>query len=274
MPISVDEGFMMSGVIHNNVYQTMAVPLKAAPGAPSELKLAIMPESLQPADNDIFQSTAASAPAAASSAAPATAPAPAATSPTVSAQSLAQTASDSSISAGAAGTSGLALILLGIPDGAKKALADKIASSYNVPHISVGRLVSAEIASGSQLGKAMQQARDAGETPSGCQVGDLIARRLEQDDCKNGFVLDAFTEDLVGSALHKLTSANDNVKAIALDSLQGGKVDDVPALSVLKQRGDLFNAPDTGDSKADGAYLDAIAANFVAPEKQEMGLFR
>jgi hypothetical protein len=107
--------------------------------------------------------------------------------------------------------------------------------------------------------------------PSGEQVADLIAKRLSSNDCKKGFVLDAFMTDLAGDALHRLTSLNDNVKAVTLSSI-GETKSEVPTLDSLKQRGDVYTLDDTGDTDSDATVLGALAANFTAP-KQDPGLF-
>ena len=67
-----------------------------------------------------------------------------------------------------------------------------IASKYQIPHISTGDIFRANIKNGTELGKKAKQYMDQGALVPDELTCDLVMDRIQQDDCKNGFVLDGF----------------------------------------------------------------------------------
>jgi adenylate kinase len=88
------------------------------------------------------------------------------------------------------------VILLGCPGSGKGTQAQGIAKHYHIPQISTGDMLRQEIASGSALGRAVQSTMDAGQYVSDQVVMSMVANRIQQDDCKPGFLLDGFPRTL------------------------------------------------------------------------------
>lgn len=84
------------------------------------------------------------------------------------------------------------IIMLGAPGAGKGTQAKKIAAKYEIPHISTGDIFRANIKNGTELGKKAKTYMDQGLLVPDELVVDLVVDRLNQDDCKNGFVLDGF----------------------------------------------------------------------------------
>ena len=87
------------------------------------------------------------------------------------------------------------IIMLGAPGAGKGTQAKQIADKYSIPHISTGDIFRANIKNGTELGK---KAMD----------------RIQQDDCKNGFVLDGFPRTIpqaeaLDAALEKINEKMD-----------------------------------------------------------------
>lgn len=84
------------------------------------------------------------------------------------------------------------IIMLGAPGAGKGTKAKQIAQAYDIPHISTGDIFRANIKNGTELGKKAKQYMDQGALVPDELTCDLVMDRIQQDDCKNGFVLDGF----------------------------------------------------------------------------------
>lgn len=84
------------------------------------------------------------------------------------------------------------IIMLGAPGAGKGTQAKKIAAKYEIPHISTGDIFRANIKEGTELGKKAKTYMDQGLLVPDELVVDLVVDRVNQEDCKNGYVLDGF----------------------------------------------------------------------------------
>ncbi|WAW14808.1 adenylate kinase [Peptostreptococcus equinus] len=84
------------------------------------------------------------------------------------------------------------IILLGPPGAGKGTQAANIVEEYNVPHISTGDIFRKNIKEGTELGKKAQEYMNEGKLVPDELTCGLVASRLSEDDCKNGFMLDGF----------------------------------------------------------------------------------
>lgn len=86
----------------------------------------------------------------------------------------------------------LRAVLLGPPGAGKGTQAVRLVEKYEIPHISTGDIFRKNIKEGTELGKKAQEYMNAGALVPDELVIDLVKDRLQQDDCKNGFLLDGF----------------------------------------------------------------------------------
>lgn len=84
------------------------------------------------------------------------------------------------------------IIMLGAPGAGKGTQAKKIAEKYQIPHISTGDIFRANIKNGTELGKKAKTYMDQGLLVPDELVCDLVVDRVQQADCKNGYILDGF----------------------------------------------------------------------------------
>ena len=84
------------------------------------------------------------------------------------------------------------IIMLGAPGAGKGTQAKQIAGKYSIPHISTGDIFRANSKNGTELGKKAKEYMDQGLLVPDELTCDLVMDRIQQDDCKNGFVLDGF----------------------------------------------------------------------------------
>ena len=100
------------------------------------------------------------------------------------------------------------IIMLGAPGAGKGTQAKKIAAKYNIPHISTGDIFRMNIKNGTELGKKAKAYMDQGLLVPDELVVDLVVDRLNQDDCKEGCVLDGFPRTIPqAEALDKALAA-------------------------------------------------------------------
>lgn len=84
------------------------------------------------------------------------------------------------------------IIMLGAPGAGKGTQAERIASKYQIPHISTGDIFRANIKEGTELGKKAKAYMDQGLLVPDSLTVDLVMDRISQEDCKNGYILDGF----------------------------------------------------------------------------------
>ncbi len=106
------------------------------------------------------------------------------------------------------------IIMLGAPGAGKGTHAKKISEKYSIPHISTGDIFRANIKEGTELGKKAKEYMDQGLLVPDELTCDLVMDRIQQDDCKNGFVLDGFPRTIpqaeaLTAALEKINEKMD-----------------------------------------------------------------
>lgn len=83
-------------------------------------------------------------------------------------------------------------IFLGAPGSGKGSYASRIAPKRNIPHISTGDLFRENIKQETGIGLTAKGYMDKGELVPDEVVVGMLKERIEQKDCKNGFILDGF----------------------------------------------------------------------------------
>ena len=88
------------------------------------------------------------------------------------------------------------LVLLGPPGSGKGTQAARLKDTLQVPHISTGDLLRAEVAAGTPLGLQAKEVMARGELVSDDILLGMLKARLGQADTANGFILDGYPRNL------------------------------------------------------------------------------
>jgi adenylate kinase len=84
------------------------------------------------------------------------------------------------------------IVILGAPGVGKGTYAEFLSDKYNIPKISVGDLFRRAIKDETDLGKRIKNYVSSGDLVPDEIVIELVKNRLEEDDCKRGFLLDGY----------------------------------------------------------------------------------
>ena len=110
------------------------------------------------------------------------------------------------------------LILLGAPGAGKGTQAEMLIQQLGIPSISTGNMLREAMANGSELGKQVKTCMESGSLVSDDVILSIVAERVAQSDCKNGFILDGVPRTLAqAEALDAKGVRIDHVVSIEVD---------------------------------------------------------
>jgi adenylate kinase len=110
----------------------------------------------------------------------------------------------------------LRLILLGPPGAGKGTQAKVLIAAYGIPQLSTGDILRSAIAQRTPMGLAAKEIMDRGDLVSDEIVNGIVSERLDQEDCKPGFILDGFPRTIPqAEALDEMLAE----KGMALDAV-------------------------------------------------------
>ena len=84
------------------------------------------------------------------------------------------------------------IILLGAPGAGKGTQAQYICEQFGIPQISTGDMLRAAVKAQSELGKKVEKVMASGGLVTDEIIIALVKARIEEEDCKDGFLFDGF----------------------------------------------------------------------------------
>ena len=84
------------------------------------------------------------------------------------------------------------LIFLGPPGAGKGTQAERISKLYGIAHISTGDMLRSQMREGTPLGAEAKGYIERGELVPDALIIAMVAERIKEADCENGFLFDGF----------------------------------------------------------------------------------
>jgi len=115
------------------------------------------------------------------------------------------------------------LVLLGAPGSGKGTQAARLKEHLQVPHISTGDLLRAEVAAGSKLGLEAKGIMARGELVSDAILLGMLEDRFSRPDTSGGFILDGYPRNLaqasaLGDLLERIGQPMDQAVQLDVDT--------------------------------------------------------
>ena len=115
------------------------------------------------------------------------------------------------------------LVLLGPPGAGKGTQAARLKERYGVAHLSTGDMLREAVAAGTEVGKEAEGIMAKGELVPDAVINRVVAERIVQADCAEGFILDGFPRTVAqAEALDALLAE----RRLKLDAVIEFEVDD------------------------------------------------
>ena len=89
------------------------------------------------------------------------------------------------------------LLLIGPPGGGKGTQAKYLVEIFSIPQISTGDMLRENVKNGTPLGKEAQKFMMDGQLVPDSIILDMIAKRLDERNCSNGYILDGFPRTIL-----------------------------------------------------------------------------
>ncbi|MBU0529397.1 adenylate kinase [bacterium] len=117
------------------------------------------------------------------------------------------------------------IILMGPPGVGKGTQAKNIVDKFNIIHLSTGDILRAEVDGETKLGKKAKKFMDAGKLVPDELLLNMMENRLQQEDCKKGYLLDGFPRTIpqaegLESILNKINQTIDYVISLTADETE------------------------------------------------------
>lgn len=134
------------------------------------------------------------------------------------------------------------LILFGPPGAGKGTQAKRLEERFGIKQVSTGDMLRSHVKAGTELGRKAKAAMDQGDLVPDNLIISMIAERIQEADCRNGFLLDGFPRN--------------RDQAEALDSTLAGKGMQLDAVVEVKVKPETLKERILGRAQEEGRTDD------------------
>jgi adenylate kinase len=136
------------------------------------------------------------------------------------------------------------IILLGPPGAGKGTIAKALTQYDGSVQISTGDILRRAVAAGTELGKQAEATMKAGDLVTDELIMGIMEQRLQEDDCKKGYLLDGFPRTIPQAEALKILLEKLGEKldcALELDIARDIIVDRLTTRRTCTQCGEIYN---------------------------------
>lgn len=125
------------------------------------------------------------------------------------------------------------LIVFGPPGAGKGTQAQRLAERHSIPPLSTGDMLRTAVTEGTETGRRVKAIMDRGELVPDDVVNQMISDRIDQEDCRNGFILDGFPRTVAQA--ESLTAMLEQ-RGVRLDAVIELQVDQTSLIERMEKR--------------------------------------
>ena len=125
------------------------------------------------------------------------------------------------------------LIVFGPPGAGKGTQAQRLAERHSIPQLSTGDMLRAAVTEGTETGRRIKAIMDRGELVPDDVVNQMVSDRIDQEDCRKGFILDGFPRTVAQA--ESLTAMLEQ-RGIKLDTVIELKVNQAALIERMEKR--------------------------------------
>ena len=158
------------------------------------------------------------------------------------------------------------MVLLGPPGAGKGTQAARIAERLSIPAISTGDIFRANVAGATELGTQAKAYMDKGEYVPDSITNAMVADRIAQADCENGFLLDGYAEAVVARLLKRAGEQGraDDTEPVIRRRLEVYAESTAPLAGLYAERDLLVQVDGMGEiDVVTGRIMEALASRGI-----------